>query len=132
MPEETPQTPAGELRAAATRLREMANGTTPGPWGVADCDLYPRWMLSAGAADGDSLYAAEVAKSYTENGEDGLTVSDPDWAWMAFANPAWAERLAALLERMADVADRAHPGYTLRSVDAALAMARVINGGGRD
>lgn len=120
---------AEDLRKAAAKLREMAQGTTPAPWEVFDCELYPRWIL--GQPEGDSVYATDVAKSYTENGEDGLTVSDADWRWMAFASPAIAEPLAALLDDAADrfdyFCDLSNKGHL--TLEYELAVARVILGG---
>ncbi|NJP27082.1 hypothetical protein FLW53_23355 [Microbispora sp. SCL1-1] len=126
------ETPAEELRTAAAKLREMAEGTTRGPWFVADCDLYPRWMLSEGQTERDSRYAADVAKSYPDGGGDGVYVTDADWAWMAFANPAWAEPLAALLDVAAITWDLVGPGRAPSGATGmALAVARAILGGVR-
>ncbi|GAA4221461.1 hypothetical protein FHR32_005097 [Streptosporangium album] len=111
---------ATELRTAAAKLREMAKPATPGPWFTADCELYPRWVLSATATEGESGYAAYVAKSYSD--DDGLDVSDADWQWMAFASPALAEPLAAWLELTAD-----YPRGMANS-GRALDVARVVNG----
>jgi hypothetical protein len=121
-----------ELRAAAAKLCEMAKGTTPGPWSTADCSVYPRWILSGGATEGESGYAAEVAKSYSD--DDGLAISDADWQWMAFASPALAEPLATWLEVMSGVAEyAASRGYSTNAqTDAALAVARAVNGGAAD
>lgn len=58
-------------------------------------EICPRWIISEGATEKDSAYAAEVARSYAE---DGVAVSDADWEWMAFASPLLAEPLAAWLE----------------------------------
>lgn len=140
-------TPAEELRAAAVKLREMAKSATPGPWATADCELYPRWIISEGATEGESSYAAEVAKSYHD--DDGLAISDADWQWMAFASPVLAEPLAAWLEetartagdhqQMADYAGLPHHRWCygcqddecdgLANLDKALTVARAINGG---
>lgn len=124
--------PVEELRAAAARLREMAKGTTRGPWEAVDgVEMYPRWIL--GRPAGDSPYAADVAKSYADGGGDGVDVSDADWAWMAFAHPGLAEPLAEWLEQTAR-GIQAHIDVRssieqLEQVHAhALAVARVIVG----
>lgn len=130
--------PAQDLRAAAAKLREMAKGTTPGPWFLADCELYPRWILSAGATGPDSDDPAYVAKSYRDGDDDGLNVSDADWQWMAFAHPGLAEPLAALLEEAArqyEMPPCDHPDGVCNGCERrddfvlALEAARTINGG---
>lgn len=130
-----PSTPAEKLRAAAAKLREMAKGTTRGPWFVADCELYPRWILTNGKTEPDSGYAADVFKSY-EDGV-GVTISDADWAWMAFAHPGLAGPIAAWLEETArqfemppcDAPDGACNGCERRDDFVyAFALAELING----
>ncbi|MEV4179900.1 hypothetical protein AB0J28_00455 [Streptosporangium canum] len=136
-------TPTEELRTAAAKLREAAKSTTPGPWATADCELYPRWILSETATEPESPhYAADVAKSYSD--DDGLSISDADWAWMAFASPALAEPLAALFdhyaakyERLSETfghpvtkpSDRLAEDKPQLHIDFALAVARAILGG---
>lgn len=133
MSTETPPTvtPAQGLRAAAAKVREMAAGTTAGPWFTSDCELYPRWIISGGPSEGDSIYATEVARSYHD--DDGLQVKDADWRWMAFASPLLAEPLAAWLDACADDADGMAPGAwntcdEPSSVRHALKVASAING----
>lgn len=121
-------TPAEKLRAAAAKLREQSKGTTPGPWIVLDWERYPRWIRNEDA-NGNT---ADVARSYTDGGGDGLDVSDADWQWMAFAHPGLAEPLAFLLEEAAKQADMNVTRAPRHRVDvtAALAVARAINGSG--
>lgn len=92
------------LRKAAAKLREMAKDTTGAPWLAADCNVYPRWIL--GTPTGGPDYAPDVARVYSDS-EDALQVGDADWQWMAFASPALAEPLAALLEHCAKNRDAA-------------------------
>lgn len=141
------ETSAVVLRAAANKLREMAKGTTSGPWLIIDTDTWPRLMISTGQSEeGDPYRAAEVAKSSRDGDDDGLDVSDADWAWMAFASPALAEPLAMLFDHFAakyehlaklfpdggnGPAERLAEGGPWLHVDFALAVARVINGGDR-
>jgi len=122
---ENAMTPAEEIRAAAARLREAAEGTTPGPWFVGDCEIYPRWILSAGKVDesGHPEYVVKMARDEA----DEVPISDADWRWMAFAHPGVAEPLAAWLEAAAD--EYLTPYSTdCPAAYAALAVARAING----
>lgn len=124
--------PADELRAAATLLRETASKATPGPWTAGG---YGSAGWTVGDIRGD-LYIE------TEDSEQGKA----DAAWIALASPALAEPIAAALESAgndlsgaeAAAAKLAHLGEDFdpiefcdepASVRAALAVARALNGG---
>ena len=42
-----PDSPSAELRAAATRLRELAEGATPGPWERPLDTRYKNFVMAA-------------------------------------------------------------------------------------
>jgi hypothetical protein len=77
-------TPAEELRAAATKLRETAANATPGPWENAENDL---WI-------GGPVWGYQVTKDGTFIGEDS--------AWIALMHPGLAEPLAEWLDSEAN------------------------------
>lgn len=81
-------TPADELRQAAATLRDLAGKATPGEWKVND------------------LFGDSVMGIAYDMGED-------DAVWVATMNPAVAEPLAKLLDRLADNYSRWTPDYTL-------------------
>lgn len=104
-------TPAEELRAAATRLRETAAEACGGPWENGDDDLL--WI-------GGSVWGYSVHKEGT------FLAGDP--AWIALVHPGLAEPLAEWLETEAHMAEKrgnSAEGQTFH----ALKVARVINGG---
>lgn len=127
-------TPAEELRAAATRVREVAKEATPGPWRIdAECsDMVispePAWT------GGPTVIAGDL--------HDGTPIGDWDnVAWIALTSPALAEPLADLLDDVGDLID-SHPDLARPHVDGepcgdlacrivhhALAVARTILGG---
>jgi hypothetical protein len=86
-------TPEQLICAAVRLMRERANAATPGPWFVADCDLYPRWILAERL---EQTYNDDVAKADTD---DVFQVSDADWRHMAaMGNPVVALVLAEMLD----------------------------------
>lgn len=112
---------AEEVRAAAQRLRWLAKGTSPLPWGRHDS-----WVPGGGGyveavteIDWNTgLARRAVAWVPTFSNDTGQTpgrdraMADADW--MAATSPLLAEPLAALLEAAADLPE-------------ALALARKIN-----
>jgi hypothetical protein len=134
---DTTTTPVEELRAAAAKLREMAKPASRGPWFVADCELYPRWILSEGYQD-ERTYAPDVARICSDEADE-FVISDADWQWMAFAHPGLAEPLAAWLENvtqaypalLAAISEGRQEAPERSELGHALAVARVINGGTR-
>ncbi|WP_329521225.1 hypothetical protein [Spirillospora sp. NBC_01491] len=102
--------PAEALRAAAKSLRETASKATPGPWTVS------RIPGVGGSVDDPTLsLSIAVGTRWTSYG---------DGKWVALANPALAEPLAAWLGHVAET--WAFCKATQR--DQALAVARALNG----
>lgn len=127
-------TPAAELRAAAAKLREMADRTIGGPWYTVGLPWNDRTLyVIAGDEDPHrGMYVADVEHPTLER--SGTENANAEW--IALANPAIAEPLAAWLEDCAGQAESMpgpgrfgtcdEPG----SVQHALAVARAINPGG--
>lgn len=118
-------TPAETLRAAATRLREKAAQSTPGPWEIeyGYRDKTPQAVFVMNPDNPDN------ADSSIEIG--GMDRPD-DNVWIALLGPDKAEPLANWLDvtaRMADIGCRMAGRISL-SVEqkAALAFARSILG----
>jgi hypothetical protein len=138
-------TPAEELRAAATKLRETAAKATRGPWiyypTVSRRDLdgdeqpftvsrgYCKKEMGSDPCEADC--GADVAKAGGMGCEEDVLSGD-NAAWISLVNPLLAEPLAMLLEDQAAMYEH----YLLRGADVAerivwrgLGAARVINGG---
>jgi hypothetical protein len=128
-------TPAEELRAAATKLRETASKATPGPWEIRDGNKVSSNVVSREdmVIDGGGWTDGTKAVVYGA----ALTA---DAVWIALASPALAEPLAAWLEGITarhnlspDFDDRdeciwcAEP-WPCPDLRDALAVARAING----
>jgi hypothetical protein len=99
-------TPAEELRAAATKLREMAAKVPPGPWATdrfwwkTRSEAIPdQWMHSVLGGHGDVAMTSEVHDT-----PDSTTAADRV-AWIALMGPDKAEPLAAWLDAAAFTAD---------------------------
>lgn len=121
---------ANELRTAASKLRELAQRATPGPWRlggdrwaalVAD-RKHPDRMVGGGWEWDDAYGGCLVAESLMR----------PDREYFAAMNPLVGLALADLLDSLADDAeqsidDRAAYGAPPRDE---LVLARLINGGG--
>ena len=120
---------AVELRAAASKLRELAQRATPGPWRlgsdrwaalVAD-RKHPDRMVGGGWEWDDAYGGCLVAESLMR----------PDREYFAAMHPLVGLALADLLDSLADDAeqsidDRAAYGAPPRDE---LVLARLINGG---
>ena len=112
-------TPAAECRAAASKLRELAQRATPGPWRLGS----DRWAaLVADRKHPDRMVGGgwEVAESLMR----------PDREYFAAMHPLVGAALADLLDSLADDAeqsidDRAAYGAPPRDE---LVLARLING----
>lgn len=92
--------PAETLRAAAAKLRTTGAAATPGPWEEFSTDDDGAWpRLVTGQGDG-----ADVIKVHEEIADYDV-VTREDTAWIALANPALAEPLAAWLEDEAETYD---------------------------
>lgn len=111
-------TPAEEMRAAATKLRETAKNAPRGPWEFVQ-DLY--W-------DRDAIVSPEAL------GWDALVLDvhndseGPAARWAALAHPGLAEPLAEWLEHLAEILDETKDVHMRSNVQHALAVARIING----
>jgi hypothetical protein len=129
-------TPAEELRAAATKVRETASKATPGRWQSEVLPPNERFTRPA----------YWVTTEYDDSdGTTDVVVADCPWRegdaeWIALASPALAEPLAAWLEAVVGLIGQ-HPDLARRHVDDepcnsphchivhnALAVARAING----
>lgn len=117
--------PAEELRAAATLLRETVEGTTPTPWRVHLRYYRKNPTTLAGAEFETPLHTS------------GVTVSRPhvlaDTRWKALMSPVVAEPLAAVLDDQAVAYEvwlsRENHDVAERIVLRALVLARSILGG---
>ena len=111
---------AAELRTAADKLRELAEGATPGPWGWKPANPNKLGPLHDASLTGPSC---------------GLTSGADIWirdaVYIAAMNPLVGLALADLLDSLADDAeqsidDRAAYGAPPRDETV---LARLINGG---
>ena len=144
MQDQSSPTPAEELRAAATMLRETAAKATRGPWVYHP--TISRHLDTEGAeyawticrplceTDGgpacESDCGANVLKTGAEDcEEDNVRIEDVQW--MTIAHPGIAEPLAAWLEGSAKHAAKVRDPRNQEIVadQDALKVARVINGG---
>ena len=118
---------AAELRAAADKLRELAQRATPGPWRLGNWAAlvadrkHPDRMVGGGWEWDDAYGGCLVAESLMR----------PDREYFAAVNPLVGLALADLLDSLADDAeqsidDRAAYGAPPRDE---LVLARLINGG---
>jgi len=120
---------AVELRAAASKLRELAQRATPGPWRlgsdrwaalVAD-RKHPDRMVGGGWEWDDAYGGCLVAESLMR----------PDREYFAAMHPLVGAALADLLDSLADDAEQSiddHAAYGAPPRDE-LVLARLINGG---
>lgn len=120
---------AVELRAAASKLRELAQLATPGPWRLGS-DRYhalvadrkhPDRMVGGGWEWDDAYGGCLVAESLMR----------PDREYFAAMHPLVGAALADLLDSLADDAEQSiddHAAYGAPPRDE-LVLARLINGG---
>jgi len=115
-------TPAAECRAAASKLRELAQRATPGPWRLGNWAAlvadrkHPDRMVGGGREWDDAYGGCLVAESLMR----------PDREYFAAMHPLVGLALAGLLDEVAEnrLTVRTSPaGYT-----PALTIARLING----
>ncbi|MEV7008251.1 hypothetical protein [Streptosporangium sp. NPDC051022] len=130
--------PVEEIRAAATRLREVAADATPGPWQVGNGTVIGLGIEQT--SRGSFSYTAQLAEVFDGTTRDeenygGHDLGSPegDAAWIALAHPGLAEPLAGWLEEVADDAEKHARGGCGNSADEIacgwpLAVARLING----
>lgn len=102
-------TPSETLRAAAARLRELANAATPGPW------------RTAALRDDDPAYGMDVEPSVAVGNDSSGACDLADATWIATMSPSVAEPLAAWLETEIELDEPDGPLFS-----AALAFARTI------
>lgn len=130
-------TAADEIRQAAAKVRETAKRATPGPWAASPV-WSPRSSVTSAVyslAEDAGTVASEVVASGLAKAKHGGITNPHNALWIALMSPALAEPLAAWLEGCAGEADAmAHPtdwGICDEpgSVQSALAVARLINGG---
>lgn len=108
------ETPADELREAASRLRGESADTTPGPWRRHDTHLdrggHTATVLTNRTNINDTELVAWLPSRSNEPWAD-----HPCWSnsrWIALVHPGLAEPLASWLEETADAIDRVS-GYDL-------------------
>ncbi len=89
-----PVTPAEELRAAATKLREMAKATVGGIWTTEYLDNHECWWVNHRTEEYDSVTCGTVADLESVGMEGNA-------AWIALMGPDKAEPLAAWLDSIA-------------------------------
>ena len=124
--------PAAECRAAASKLRELAQRATPGPWRlgsdrwaalVAD-RKHPDRMVGGGWEWDDAYGGCLVAESLMR----------PDREYFATMNPLVGAALAGLLDEVAghaesnDEYDGFPPESVITGYTPAVTIARLING----
>lgn len=118
--------PAEELRTAAAKIREVADGLPHGPWHVEPLGHgtshpgYPQRITNAEAV----LIAETFVGAHDPRMDCGPTLPQ----YMALWHPGVAELVAQVLDAAAD----ALSGYVVvpRAAEAWLNLARAINGGG--
>lgn len=120
---------AAELRIAASKLRELAQRATPGPWRLG------RWA----ALVADRKHPDRMVGGGWDDAYGGCLVAEsmvrPDRAYVAAMHPLVGIALADLLDEVAGHAESndEHDGFPPESVITgythALTIARLINGG---
>lgn len=136
----TPErTPATELCAAAAKLRAVAEIATGGPWEIRPGNNVSS-NIAASAVEGGGWMVIDGG-GWSEEVDGKLkavvygAALNADAAWITLMHPGMAEPLAKWLEDAA----RGYEGFAEdhghdvaeRVVWHALAVARVVNGGGR-
>jgi hypothetical protein len=123
-------TPAEELRAAATKLRETAAKATPGSWTAREhsSDIF--------ADSSDFEWVAEALIPHEP------AISRGNAAWIALMSPVIAEPIARVLDEAADLytwtlertspelREELEPRIRQNTIEGELAVARQINGSG--
>lgn len=137
--------PADELRAAATLLRETASKATPGPWERPLNTRYKHIVTAAKPDDELGRYRdgrpEKVVVALIETWSNGAHVrkrNGRDLEWIALMSPAVAEPDADLFDAIADLVEHydiaehidGEPcsDFACRIVAAALRTARAITG----
>ncbi len=123
---------AAELRAAASKLRELAQRATPGPWRLG----HDRWAalvadrkhpdrMVGGGWEWDDVYGGRLVAE---------SLMRPDRVFIAAMNPMVGVALAGLLDEVAghaesnDKFDGFPPESVITGYAPALRIARLING----
>lgn len=133
-PPEQTDTPEQELRSAAAILRETANAATPGPW-ERPLNVRHKHVVTAAKPDdeqgqyldGRPERVGVVQLNIWSGGAFMRERGGRDLEWIALANPALAEPLAAWLDRAADH-ECLDTLVACRDATHALEVARTING----
>jgi hypothetical protein len=143
----TEKTVAEELREAAARLRGESAETTPGPWTRHDTHLDAGGHTATVLTNRPNLNDIELV-AWLPSWSHEPWAAKPCWAnsrWIALVHPGLAEPLASWLEKAAedfrlDVRVQDDGGYHSACDGVvgedcicffdALAVARVLNGGG--
>ena len=116
---------AAECRTAASKLRELADGATPGPWG---------WEPAIPSQLGAQHDAGLTSPSCRLTSGHDIWIRDA--VYIAAMNPLAGAALADLLDEVAghaesnDDYDGFPPESVITGYTPALTIARLINGGG--
>lgn len=94
----TTETPAAQLRAAAARLRELANGATPGTWAPSIVTVPPGVTHFADPAHDVAMVRSVTAKV-------ALCSTPGDAEYMASMHPLVALAVADWLDAAAETAE---------------------------
>lgn len=120
--------PVDELRAAATKLRTLAEAAIPGPWDFGDDGLVWDSPVPGRAAFPDPVSGSVLIENaaYIATMHPGVAVALADW--LAAIAATCERRDAVTLEMGVEQAlvDEAQE----RAYPHALALARLLNGGG--
>lgn len=116
-------TPAAELRTAADKLRELAEGATTGPWG---------WEPAIPSQLGAQHDAGLTSPSCRLTSGDDIWIRDA--VYITAMNPLVGVALAGLLDEVAghaesnDKFDGFPPESVITGYTPAVTIARLING----
>ena len=146
-------TPAEELTAAAQRIRKLADDATPGPWhrplntrykatvtGALPEGERGSWLDGIDPTTGEREQCTVAMVPTWSNGRHSRQRGGRDLEYIAAMHPGVGQPLAAWLDETATEVKAAegteyalHPsGGMFLSWEAALAVARAINGGAPD
>lgn len=120
-------TPAEELRAAATLLRDrLVSAATKGTWHVVEYDSYHRGLYGFEAGLGTTTDEPDIAgHGYEGGGFERLC----DAQYVAAMHPGVGAALADWLDAYAEhLAATTHPGWQETTAGPQLAVARAILG----
>jgi hypothetical protein len=127
----TDQTPAGELRAAAQRLRTLAEAATPGPWtyngyaGLASVPLLHEWDPWTDSVDGHALEPRGKCDACVraEGGCDFAPEAYRRDPWVAYIPAQYGDTATGRHHADAQLIEAMHPSIVLALADVLEAEA---------